>query len=224
MLKYALVMAIEFFDALFKVHHTKGFRLTYPIPLPTSVAGIFSGILGVNRSEVGEKFESYEFGAALSRGQVKVSVEQSTFIQFGKNRLGVAKTHLLVEPAYYMVAASNSKDELEEMERKMYEGIEYLPFGGQNDFFPKDWRVVGIREVSVSKEVGNYLPSDWVAALAKDVTVEILPVSHKLGGTQQFHFVLNGHLESKHEISVCRIDETSIALYPLKDFYLVGDY
>lgn len=222
--KYALVMVIEFFDALFKVHYTKGFRLTYPIPLPTSVAGIFAGILGTPRNEIVKRFEGCSFGAALSRGQIKETVEQFTYIQFAVNRLGVAKTHILVDPAYYIVMASDSKEKLEEVGRRVYEGIEYLPFGGQNDFFAKDWYVVGIKDTMTSKEVGNYLPSEWVEALKKDVAVEILPVTHKLGATQQFYFVLNNHIISKQEVPVCRVDGKNIALYSLKDFYLLDGW
>ncbi|HIQ49937.1 MAG TPA: CRISPR-associated protein Cas5, partial [Nanoarchaeota archaeon] len=32
----ALILEISFFEAFFKVRHTKGFKLTYPIPLPTT--------------------------------------------------------------------------------------------------------------------------------------------------------------------------------------------
>ncbi|MEM4312116.1 MAG: CRISPR-associated protein Cas5 [Nitrososphaerales archaeon] len=224
MQKQALVLAIEFFDALFKVHYTKGFRLTYPIPLPTTIAGIFSGMLGIERKDITKRFKGYSFGAGLSKGEVKETVEQYTFIQFGKNRLGVARTHILVDPAYYLVMAFDSKEELERIEKKIHDGIEYLPFGGQNDFFPKDWYVMGIKDTTVSTEVGNYLPSDWVDSLKKDVVIEILPVNHKLGDIQQFHFILNNHIISKKEVEVCPVNGKNIALYSLNDFYAVGEW
>lgn len=71
MLAKALVLKIEFFEAHFKVHYTKGFRLTYPIPLPTSVAGIFARLLNIPREETMKRFKGCRFGAILADGTAK---------------------------------------------------------------------------------------------------------------------------------------------------------
>lgn len=222
--KYALILKLEFFEAHFKVHYTKGFRLTYPIPLPTSVAGIFASMMGIERKRATERFKGYKFGATLANGQIKESVEQVTFLQYAKNRKGVAKTHILVNPAYYLVAACEVKDEIENMKNRINEGIEYLPFGGQNDFFVKDWILIGVKDVQSSIEIGNYLPGEMVQGLTEGVSLEILPVMHKLGFTQDFYFILNGHVISKREMPVCSINGKNVALYILDDFYPVGEW
>ncbi|MEM3382013.1 MAG: CRISPR-associated protein Cas5, partial [Candidatus Bathyarchaeia archaeon] len=102
----ALIVKFELFDAHFKVHYTKGFRLTYPIPLPTTVGGFFASMLGLTGRDAARKFKNYRFGAALAKRQLE-SVEQVTYIQHKSNRLvrGVAAMHILNDPSFYMVAA-----------------------------------------------------------------------------------------------------------------------
>jgi CRISPR-associated Cas5-like protein len=217
----ALILKIEFFEAHFKVHYTKGFRLTYPIPLPTSVAGIFAGLLGINREKAIERFKGCRFGAALVNGTVNETIENTTFIQHGKNIRGVAKTHILVNPVYYLAMQAEN---VEDIQNIIDQGIEYAPFGGQNDFFAKDWSIVDILEVRSQNKIGNYLHATNVERLSKNVSVEILPVMHRMGTGEDFYFVINGHLISKKKMPVCSIDEKKICLYRLDDFYTVGDW
>jgi len=223
--RFALIVKLELFDAHFKVHYTKGFRLTYPIPLPTTVAGFFASMLGLTGKEAVTKFGNYRFGAALANRQAE-SVEQATYIQHKSNRFvrGVARMHILTDAAFYLVTTCENEEKIENMETKINEGIEYLPFGGQNDFFAKDWKVLKSESVTLSKEIGNYLPSNFVGELIEGVSMEILPVMHKLGPTQEFYFVLDGRLISKKELPVCPVDGKNIALYKLGDFYPVGEW
>ena len=74
----------------------------------------------------------------------------------------------------------------------MTEGIEYLPFGGQNDFLAKDWEIIGVRDVYNSTQISNYLYCEQVQELTKGVSLEILPVMHKFGDREEFYFVIEG--------------------------------
>lgn len=219
----ALVIKIEFFEAHFKVHYTKGFKLTYPIPLPTTTAGIFAGLLGLARNEATRKFKDCKFGAILSDGKITENIETTTFIQYGtQNRKGVIKTHILINPAYYFVVQSDNIDEIYDSIEK---GIEYAPFGGQNDYFAKDWNIIGKLDVYRNNKINNYLYSQNVKELTENVTFEIFPVMNKIGEEQQFYFIIDGSLLSKKEMPVCSINEKkNVALYGLDDFYLVGDW
>jgi len=223
--EFALIVKLELFDAHFKVHHTKGFRLTYPIPLPTAVAGFFASMLGLIGKEAVRKFKDYRFGAALANRQAE-SVEQATYVQHKSNRFvrGVARMHILTNPVFYLVTACENEEEIENMRTEINDGIEYLPFGGQNDFFAKDWNILKSESVTLSTEIGNYLPSDFISELTEGASMEILPVMHKLGPTQEFYFVLDGWLISKKELPVCPVDGKRIALYKLRDFYPVGEW
>lgn len=218
----AIVLKIEFFEAHFKVHYTKGFRLTYPIPLPTSVAGIFAGLLGIPREEAMKRFKGCRFGAILADRTARETIENTTFIQYGKNIRGVAKTHILVNPAYYLAMQTEKVDEIQNIIDE--EGIEYAPFGGQNDFFAKDWNIVGVLDVSSQNKIGNYLHAKNVERLTKNVSVEILPVMHRMGTGEDFYFVINGHLISRKKMPVCSVGEKKICLYSLVDFYTVGEW
>ncbi|MEM3382012.1 MAG: hypothetical protein QXQ11_07655, partial [Candidatus Bathyarchaeia archaeon] len=109
-------------------------------------------------------------------------------------------------------------------EKIVNDGIEYLPFGGQNDFFAKDWKVLKSMSVISSTGISNYLPSNFVGELIDGVSMQILPVMHKLGPIQEFYFVLDGRLISKKELPICQVDGKNIALYKLEDFYPVGEW
>ena len=218
----ALVVKIEFFEAHFKVHYTKGFQLTYPIPLPTTTAGIFAGLLGITGNEASRKFKDCKFGAILSDETITENIETTTFIQYGKNIRGVIKTHILINPSYYFVMQS---DNIDEIYNYIENGIEYAPFGGQNDYFAKDWSIIGKLDVRRNNKINNYLYSQNVKELTEKVSFEIFPVMNKLGEEQQFYFIINGSLLSKKEMAVCSInDKKNVALYSLDDFYLVGDW
>ncbi|MEM5874311.1 MAG: CRISPR-associated protein Cas5 [Candidatus Aenigmatarchaeota archaeon] len=218
----AIVVRIAFFEAFFKVHYTKTSRLTYPIPLPTSVAGIFGSMLGLSRRDASQRFKEYFFGASLVNGDnYREARENATYILHKKTRgKGVENIHIINEPTYFISIAG---EDLNEIYTKLKKNIEYLPFGGQNDFFVKDWEVVKYKDTSVSTEISNYLPLDWFQPL-QDVRFEILPVMHKLSPNPDFVFILDGKGKSQEKILVCEFEGKNIGLYKLEGFYCVGEW
>jgi len=220
----ALICRIAFFEALFKSHYTKGFRLSYLIPLPTSVAGMFGAMLGIPRTDVGREFKDFMFGAVIIKHKGIVR-ENVTFLQnkAGKTVKGVAKTFIINEPDYVIAMAGDSI-KLENFRIRLDEKLCYLPYGGQNDFFPRDYRIFkDLEEVEDSNLVRNYAPSDWVESLKTNGVSElqILPVMHKFQTSPSFHFIANG------ELLLCKsipcVARRGIGLYYLRDFYSVGE-
>lgn len=212
----AIVTNIEFFDAFFKVHFTKTTRLTYPMPLPTSVAGIFGAMLGWEREEILEKADGFLFGSKLL-GLKGTTTEQATFFQMPVNRRGVAPLSLLHEPSYLIAMAGEGKRILEQFNH-LKKGPRFLPYGGENDFFIKNMGEIKIKEVKSSKEVENYAPADFVEKvdLLKGASIYTLPVSHSLEGIGDiFYFVCKGGKLILLKELPCT---EGIALYPLKNF------
>jgi CRISPR-associated Cas5-like protein len=217
----ALVLRIDFFEAHFKVHYTKGFRATYPIPLPTTVAGMFAGMLGLAQSDASKSFQRYKFGAALINEPAE-TMEQSTLLQFGKKVLKTVHMHLMVNPSYYIAIASADRKDLLAIQKNIENQIVYYPFGGQNDFFAKNWSVVGIEEVYNTNHVGNYVYAGDVREIESDTVIQVLPVMHKLGDHEEFFFVLKGRVIANKEMPACEVKGKIITLYKLEDFYPVG--
>ncbi|AFU57333.1 putative CRISPR-associated protein, Cas5 family [Candidatus Nitrososphaera gargensis Ga9.2] len=220
----ALVVEVSFFEALFKVHYTKGFRQSYLIPLPTSVAGIFGAMLGISRNNLHQEFHDILFGAAIKRYKGIVG-ENVTFFQDKPSNptIGVAKTLIVNEPTY-VIAMSGSVNRLEVFMEKLSRQVEYLPYGGQNDFFVKDFQVhSNLVDVENCDIVNNYAPSSWVDEIKSDgkTEIQILPVMHKLDASPNFHFILDGSLKLSRTVSC--VKAYGIGLYSLHDFYLTGD-
>jgi CRISPR-associated Cas5-like protein len=96
----AVIVKISFSEAFFKVHYTKGFRLTYPIPLPTSVAGMFGAFLGVEREKISD-LQKFLFGAKLEEYNGFIN-ENATFRQYKSYgvEIGVATLNLINNPTY----------------------------------------------------------------------------------------------------------------------------
>ena len=218
----ALIVEISFFEAFFKVHYTKGFRLTYPIPLPTTVAGIFGGIFGVERGKLKEEFDEMLFGAKLIKYD-NIIQENATYLQYKsggtKIEKGVTPFLIINEPTYLItIAGANGK--INEIFKKI-RNLSYLPYGGQNDFFVKDWKIVGIFDVTKDDEITNYVPQDLVnnPILEKGSEIQILPVRHKISENPNFYFVINGGLKLKERI-FCTMNE-KIGLYSLDKFQVM---
>lgn len=217
----ALLAEISFYEAFFKVHQTKGFRLTYPIPLPTSVAGMFGAVLGVDRTEIQEEFGDFLFGAALVKHDGLI-IENETFIQYktAKVQKGVVRTQILNQPTYLIAMAGT----VEKIERHYTfltnHNMVYLPYGGQNDFFVKSFQIKQFTDVSQSDVVTNYAPQDLVSKLESSETVlSILPVMQTDSDNPNFYFLLKGQLKLKKAVSV--VGDMKIALYPLGMFKFV---
>lgn len=217
----AIVMKISFFEAFFKVHYTKTSRLTYPIPLPTSVAGMFGSMLGLERKEASQKFKNYYFGAVLLNGEKYYETQENvTYTLHKKKTRGVETIHIINEPTYLISIAGEN---IEEIYDKLTKNIKYLPFGGQNDFLAKDWEILGYKDTKISTEISNYLPLEWFQPLP-GIRFEILPVMQKLSSNPDFVFILDGKAKSKKEMIVCECEGKSIGLYKLENFYCVGEW
>jgi CRISPR-associated protein Cas5 subtype I-B len=215
----ALLLKLSFFEAFFKVHYTKGFRLSYPIPLPPSVAGVFGAFLGIERKSILNEAKSMLFGAKLVsyRG---ISPENATLLQYksmgSKPTKTIAYLYVINDPIYLM-AIAGEENKIEEVKEKLENSVKYLPYGGQNDFFIKDWKFIGLTNVEESYEISNYAPQDLVETLLKGVEVEILPVRHNFSENPNFYFVISGSLKLKQKIPC--ISNEKIAIYPLEKFF-----
>jgi hypothetical protein len=199
------------------------------MPLPTSVAGIFGAMLGIDRTKIKDEFCDLLFGSALVKNDGLV-IENETFIQYKKTQTrkgvssdairGVVRTQLVNHPTYTIVMAGQS-DKIARYhtflaDRKMV----YLPYGGQNDFFVEDFKIKDVTGVLQSDIVSNYAPQDMVSKLESSETVlSILPVMHTYSDNPNFYFILKGQLRLKRPVSVA--GDTKIALYPLEKFKIV---
>ena len=214
----ALLIRISFSEVFFKVHYTRGFRLTYPIPLPTSVAGIFGAILGIERENLRKEFENNLFGAKLLKYEGIIN-ESTTLYQYktAKVERPVTPTTILVNPTF-LIAMTCREEEIETIVNKIRCGAKFLPYGGQNDFFPVDWGIEGVEEVEESDEISNYAPRDWVnnTILENESEVHILPVRHTLSDDINFYFIVNGKLKLKKKILATKIER--IGVYNLQNF------
>lgn len=214
----AIVVRISFSEAFFKVHYTKGFRLTYPTPLPTSVAGMFGAFLGVERGKINE-LRKFLFGAKI-KGYNGFINENATFRQYKSYgvEIGVATLNLINNPTY-LIALAGEKEEIIKIQDKINKAVEFLPYGGQNDFFAEDWTIVGIDDVAESDEVTNYAPQDWVDLSTKsglEVTLQILPVMHTLSDNPNFYFITKGKIRLNRKIPSTNSEK--IGLYSLNNF------
>ena len=218
----SLVIKLSFFDAFFKVHFTRTSRLTYPIPLPTTVAGMLGSMMGLSRKEAKNFFSDFKLGASLTEGsKFSENEESASYILMKKRVRGVEKIRILNEPEYYIVIAGK---DVKEVEERIEEGISYLPFGGQNDHFAKDWEIIGRREIFKSKEISNYAPSSWIERIPEGTKLQILPVMHDLSSGENFVFVLDGKVHLDREIACVVVGGKSIALYNLANFRMVGEW
>lgn len=219
----AVVVRISFSEAFFKVHYTKGFRLTYPIPLPTSVAGMFGALLGIERRDIGE-LQKFLFGAKIESYNGFIS-ENATFRQYKTNGLEIGVTTLnLINSPTYLIALGGEKEEIMKIRDKIKKAVEFFPYGGQNDFFAEDWSIVGVDDVEESDEIANYAPQSWIDLTRSngEVTLQILPVMHKISDNPNFYFVTKGRIKLNRKIPCTNIEK--IGLYSLDNFKMESQY
>lgn len=212
----AIVAEISFFEAFFKVHYTKGFRLTYPTPLPTSVAGIFGALLGIERGKT-EEFDNFLFGAKMIKYD-GIAHENATFIQHKSNgpEKGVTSINLVNNPTY-LIALGGDSQRIAKLLAILKTSIKYLPYGGQNDFFVKDWKILGTDSIEDSNEITNYAPQDWIEpTITGNMNLQILPVMHTLSDNPNFYFLTRGKLRLRNK--VCCTKSEKIGLYGLSNF------
>jgi len=217
----ALLVEISFYEAHFRSHYVRTNPVSYPIPLPTSVAGIFGAMFGWERNQI--PAEIYTGAKVLDPG--KIFTEAYTYYHFDTPsdvRKGVANIEVISEPCYLIALASVDDDKLrkwsESLEKERYH---FLPYGGQNDFFVKDIKFRGMRETSMSKEIEGYAPLsliEKIEATGPTPIVESLHVSYRRKHGELFLFVMkNAKLILREKI----LSVDGIPLYsPLKDFYI----
>ena len=225
----SLVVKISFFEGFFKVHQTKTSRITYSIPLPTTVAGMFGSMLGIQRKDAYKTFRDCIFGAAFVDGKKFIECRENvTYLLFKKRIKGVETVSILHQPEYY-IAVGGNKEKIEEFEKKIKNGVEFLPFGGQNDYFVKDWSVEGIGEIVNTNVISNYAPVSWIENIAENTILHIFPVIHNFPcQDENFIFILEGHVKVKkeflNEIKITEINGKKIALYSLDKFKIIGEW
>jgi len=174
----AILFEISFFEAFFKVHYTRKYRLSYPIPLPTTIAGILGSLLGIPRNNIRNYFEDIYLGARYLGGTF--IFENSTLAELSNDGYvdrSVEKMLILNEPRY-CIAVAGDDEKIEEIKKHLenYE-FEFLPFGGQNDFFIKDINFLKEGKIKESNLVFGYFPKKFfIKTIGK---FWILPVKYK---------------------------------------------
>jgi len=216
----AVTARVDFFEAHFRVHRTKCAALTYPAPLPTSVAGIFGALCGWERRLDGppKEAESLLFGAKIvSHGGI--CRELATYKETPKNVRGVAPIILINEPRYLIAMAGEGVEQW----YKLLSGgsFHYLPYGGQSWFFPKDIGDFRLKIASETKEIESYAPKDFVEdiRMGRDGSIQMLPVVHNFSVDEMFYFVEKDvKLILRHKLPSVE----GIGLYSLRDFRWVA--
>jgi CRISPR-associated Cas5-like protein len=215
-----ILVDVYFSEALFKTHYTKGFRQTYPIPLPTTVAGMFGAMLGIRRSVLATEFNDCLFGAKLLKYK-GLCLEKSRFIQYasGGIKRGAVTTIIINNPCYRIAVASSNENKIISYSERMKNYIHFLPYGGQNDFFAEEVKIIGEKDANETKLIGNYAPQDHVDKILweKGTEFQSLPVRHRFSDNPNFYFIYNGKLLLKRE----NLALDDIAVYSLAEFYLL---
>ncbi|MGC9079465.1 MAG: CRISPR-associated protein Cas5 [Nanopusillaceae archaeon] len=189
----ALVFKFSFFEALFKVHYTKAFKLSYPAPLPTTILGMIGNICGYDRRDTFENLKDFYYGSAMIKGNILE--ENATYIQIGKNIKGVTKYQLYNDVEHLIIVAGNEKMLEEKILSKIkildiYEEDNYgkwyninltrYLYGGQNDYFAKDFKIlkdlINVEEKKIIK--GGYILVEEINKIDKSVEMQILPVKY----------------------------------------------
>ena len=211
----ALLLGIRFAEAHFKVHYTETTRLSYPSPLPPTVAGIFGAMLGWERNEYPNGIYC---GAKLVSGGA-VFTEAASYIQYGGQKYvrGVASIEVLYAPEYIVAIASDDAGMVQTWAEKLSSGFERLPYGGQNDFFIDGADILKVDGVTWSDCVGGYAPLPWVKKV--DGEAALLPVMYE-GRRIPFTFAYAGTtIYVDREIP----SVSGVPLYPLSGFSSIGD-
>ncbi|MGC8913534.1 MAG: hypothetical protein ACP5LE_06390 [Thermoplasmata archaeon] len=154
------------------------------------------------------------------------NLENATYLLFGKKVRGVERISILNEPEYYIVIGGEEKF-IERLGADLKDHIEYLPFGGQNDFFVRNWEIVGEKDIAQHQLISNYVPTSWIHKINEGSRFQILPVMHNLQGCDEnFTFILDGSVEIREEFKINTVETNgkNIALYPLNRFKVIGEW
>lgn len=223
-MKISLQIKVSFSEAHFRCHYTEVNPLTYPIPLPPTVSGIFGALLGWKREAIMEKARNHQFGAKLFN-LGGVTREFARIIQFKEGRpkfpFPIENFELLIKPSY-ILAIAGEEQLIKDYYTQLQRGYVYLPFGGRNDFFVENIEVLGFQKVTSTKEVEGYAPSNWVDSLSSQNGgwVRGLQVMHKIHeASRWFYFAYKTVLRLNRELFATT---DGIALYPVEWFYYGG--
>ncbi len=219
---------IKFQEAFFKVFLTMKYRISYPIPLPTHIAGIIGSMLGIYRREITDFFKDlYLGGIALN---LSTCYENSTLVEIseeGRNR-SVEKCMILNEPSFIIFVLGNEDKILRIRNILESKVFEFLPFGGQNDYFLKNIEFLSdVHESSSNIIDGGYVESVLVKNLEENSRIMILPVNYK-NSIRNFTFIIKGRAELKENIKTCELtinsSKINAPIYLLEDFgYKISD-
>ncbi len=218
----AVLVEVEFPEAVFTIHYTKGFRETYPIPLPTSVAGMFGAMLGIYRRDMPRFIRGKLFGAKMVSYK-GITRETFTYVKykdtmrkggskFVRSEWGVGFQTLVNNPRY-LIALAASEDEAVKILDKIDSSLEFLPYGGMNDHPATDIKVLGeVRDVSATDEVEGFAPETLVIDIFLEEGGEVYKYPVRYRGTiEQFYFVVGGKLKLGESIEAVE----GIPLYSL---------
>jgi len=230
----ALAFRVSFFEHLFKVHYTKAFKLSYPTLLPTSSLGLVGNICGFDRKEVLKEIGDFYYGSAFLSGE---AIEENiTFIQFkkekGKYRSGVVKAQVYNNSEHIIIVAGEEEnlkerilekiniiksDYLEDSFGRWYlVKVSRYPYGGQNDFFAKDIRILDkVLDVEEKSEISlGYIPIEAIKNIENSTEIDILPVRTK-NGMKYFAFIKKGKVLLKNKVLTAK----GIPIYKVNEFY-----
>jgi len=220
-LKISLQIKASFSEAHFRCHYTEVNPLSYPIPLPPTVLGMFGALLGWNREEIMEKAGNHQFGAKLLN-LCGVTREFARIIQFKEGKpkfpFPIENFELLVKPSY-ILAIAGEEELIRDYYTRLKRGYLYLPYGGRNDFFLEDVETLGFQEVALTREVESYAPSNWVTSLSSQSEgwVRGLQVMHKIDSASKwFYFAYKTTLKLDRELLATA---DGVTLYPIKWFH-----
>lgn len=219
-------MEVEFPEAVFTIHYTKGFRESYPIPLPTTVAGIFGAMLGIKRRDMQVFTQDKMFGAKMVRYKGMVR-ELFTYLKYrgysgkGAERVinvqrGVGLQTLVNNPRYMIAMASEDEKGLIDILDRLDESLCFLPYGGMNDHPATDVKIYDkLYEVDMGDTAEGYAPESVVEDIYLDVGGDLYryPVKYR-GSMEYFYFVVNGKLKLVQQISKV----FDIPLYTIDDY------
>ncbi len=230
----AVLVEVEFPEAVFTSHYTKGFRETYLIPLPTSVAGMFGAMLGIERHNMPSFIRNKWFGAKLLSYNgvgreifVFPKIKDKAKDESGNYRWKVewapAFQGIVNNPRYLIAMASEDEGLLRDVLRSLGKGLVYLPYGGLNDFIALDVKVHGdLYEVELTREVEGYAPEEDVETVIPMEGGEMYKSYVKYrGDVATFIMVYRARIRLKREIYA--VKDYGVPLYEIgKNFnYLV---
>ncbi len=213
---------ISFYEAFFRVFLTMKYRLSYPIPLPTHIAGMLGSILGLKRENNYEFFRDCYFGAGTLG--LRLLYENTTLVEITENeRSRSIEKCLIINNPTYVVTIFGGDEKINTVKKALREySFKFLPFGGQNDFFLRKIKFLSDISISNSKRINSgYILKEMIENFDKNTKIMILPVKYK-NKVNEFTFIIRGDIFLKNEIKVSQVKvngyELIFPIYKLSEF------